>query len=251
MATFAVAEARPVFDPRELRTRARQDEQGFVLNGEKTLVALADKAELLLVAADLVGHGPHLFLVDAHAQGVSVKADRGMGLRAASLGSVRFTDVALPAAALLGEAPLARATYEEVLHRSSIAWSRWRWARRKRCSTTSIPYCNDRSAFGEPISHRQGVAFMVADIAIELEGMRLLTWRAASRAEHGLSFPREAYLARAVVRRQGHADRHQRRAAARRPRLHQGASGRALVPRPARHLADGRRRAGVSRFMLR
>jgi alkylation response protein AidB-like acyl-CoA dehydrogenase len=59
-----------------------------------------------------------------------------------------------------------------------------------------IPYCNERVAFGEPISHRQSVAFMIADIATELEGMRLLTWRAASRAEHGLPFAREAYLAR-------------------------------------------------------
>ena len=38
-----------------------------------------------------------------------------------------------------------------------------------------MPYCNERVAFGEPISHRQAVAFMIADIAIELEGMRLLT----------------------------------------------------------------------------
>ena len=42
-----------------------------------------------------------------------------------------------------------------------------------------IPYVNDRVAFGEPVSHRQGVAFKVADIAIELEGMRLATYRAA------------------------------------------------------------------------
>jgi alkylation response protein AidB-like acyl-CoA dehydrogenase len=57
-------------------------------------------------------------------------------------------------------------------------------------------YVNERVAFGEPISHRQSVAFMVADIAIELEGMRLMTYRAASRAEQGLPFTREAYLAR-------------------------------------------------------
>src|SRR3546814_18607356 len=54
-------------------------------------------------------------------------------------------------------------------------------------------------AFGEPISHRQAVAFSVADISIELEGMRLLTYRAASRAERGFSFVREAALARRLV----------------------------------------------------
>ncbi|MGC4109764.1 MAG: acyl-CoA dehydrogenase family protein [Nocardioides sp.] len=46
-----------------------------------------------------------------------------------------------------------------------------------------IPYVNDRQAFGEPISNRQGVAFAVSDIGIEVGGMRLATYRAASRAD--------------------------------------------------------------------
>jgi alkylation response protein AidB-like acyl-CoA dehydrogenase len=51
-------------------------------------------------------------------------------------------------------------------------------------------------AFGEPISNRQAVAFLVADIAIELEGMRLLVHRAASRADRGVNVERDASLAR-------------------------------------------------------
>ena len=58
-----------------------------------------------------------------------------------------------------------------------------------------IPYVNEREAFGEPISHRQAVAFMVANIGIELESMRLMVWRAAALAEAGKPFHREAYLA--------------------------------------------------------
>jgi alkylation response protein AidB-like acyl-CoA dehydrogenase len=59
-----------------------------------------------------------------------------------------------------------------------------------------VPYVNERVAFGEPVSHRQSVAFMVADLATELDGMRLATYRAASRAEQGLDFARETALAR-------------------------------------------------------
>ncbi|MEM6583389.1 MAG: acyl-CoA dehydrogenase family protein, partial [Pseudomonadota bacterium] len=59
-----------------------------------------------------------------------------------------------------------------------------------------IPYINEREAFGEPISNRQAVAFMVADIATELEGLRLMVYRAAAQAEHGLDFARSAFLAR-------------------------------------------------------
>ena len=66
-----------------------------------------------------------------------------------------------------------------------------------------IPYVNDRHAFGEPISNRQSVAFMVADIGIELEGMRLASYRAASRAEQGRSFAREVMLARTLTAEYG------------------------------------------------
>jgi alkylation response protein AidB-like acyl-CoA dehydrogenase len=58
------------------------------------------------------------------------------------------------------------------------------------------PYVKEREAFGEPIAHRQSVAFMVANIAIELQAMRLLTYKAASRAAAGKDFSREVALAR-------------------------------------------------------
>ena len=64
-------------------------------------------------------------------------------------------------------------------------------------------YVNTRVAFGEPISNRQAVAFKVADIAIELEGARLVTLRAAARAEQGRSFAREAGLARKLTAEYG------------------------------------------------
>jgi hypothetical protein len=66
-----------------------------------------------------------------------------------------------------------------------------------------IPYVNDRVAFGEPISNRQAVAFAVANIAIELDGMRLATYRAASRVDQGLSYGREIALARSLCGRHG------------------------------------------------
>jgi alkylation response protein AidB-like acyl-CoA dehydrogenase len=202
IAALAVSERRPAFEPRELRTRAQPDGDGYVLSGEKTLVPLCETAELLLVAADLHGHGPALFLCETGTAGVSVKAEPGMGVRAASLGSVRFDGVRLPHGALLGGEPGA-VKYDELLSRSAIAWSALAVGTCQAVLDYAVPYCNDRKAFGEPISNRQAVAFMVADIAVELDGMRLLTWRAASRAEHGLPFLREAYLARVLCAEKG------------------------------------------------
>ncbi|HYJ66703.1 MAG TPA: acyl-CoA dehydrogenase family protein, partial [Nocardioidaceae bacterium] len=61
----------------------------------------------------------------------------------------------------------------------------------------------ERQAFGEPIAHRQSVAFMVANIGIELEGMRLATYRAAARAEQGKDYAREVGLARRLCTEHG------------------------------------------------
>ena len=66
-----------------------------------------------------------------------------------------------------------------------------------------VPYVNERTTFGEPISHRQSVAFAVADIAVELEGMRLVTLRAAARADAGDDFGREVALARQLCATRG------------------------------------------------
>src|SRR5581483_9126631 len=66
-----------------------------------------------------------------------------------------------------------------------------------------IPYVNERKAFGEPISQRQAVAFTVSNIGIELESMRLATYRAASRVDQGLPFAREASLARRLCAERG------------------------------------------------
>jgi alkylation response protein AidB-like acyl-CoA dehydrogenase len=65
------------------------------------------------------------------------------------------------------------------------------------------PYVKQRRAFGEPIAHRQSVAFMVADIAIELQAMRLLTWKAASRAAAGKDIARDVALARKLCSDKG------------------------------------------------
>jgi alkylation response protein AidB-like acyl-CoA dehydrogenase len=66
-----------------------------------------------------------------------------------------------------------------------------------------IPYVNERIAFGEPVSHRQAVAFAVSDIAVELEGLRLVALRAAARADAEVDFAREAALARSLATDKG------------------------------------------------
>lgn len=191
-AALAILEPRPLFDPFELGTKARRTAGGFVLDGVKSLVPRASAGELFIVAAELEGRGPALFLVES--DGLSVESDPSMGLRAAGMGRLILERVRVPERALLGG---GRAdVYTECVRLSRLGWCALALGTARAVLDYVIPYVNDRVAFGEPVSHRQGVAFKVADIGIELEGMRLVTYRAASRAEQGKPFAREVALAR-------------------------------------------------------
>ncbi|MDT4938128.1 MAG: hypothetical protein QOG80_1799 [Pseudonocardiales bacterium] len=199
-AALTVLEPRPLFDPLSLRTTARRGPGGFVLDGVKSLVPRADKAELFVVGA-MLESTPALFLVESGTTGVTIESEPAMGLRAAAMGRLLLDGVAVPASALLGGAD--GESYTECIRLARLAWSALALGTGKAVLDYVIPYVNERQAFGEPISHRQAVAFMVANIGIELEGARLTTLRAASRAEQGLPYAREAALARRLTAQYG------------------------------------------------
>src|SRR5436305_9982537 len=126
-----------------------------------------------------------------------------MGVRAAGTGTLTLDGVKLPAEALLGGADPA--VYSECVQLARLGWCALALGTGQAVLDYVIPYVNERRAFGEPIAHRQAVAFMVANIAIELDGMRLATYRAASRVGQGLPFAREVALARRLAAERGMA----------------------------------------------
>jgi alkylation response protein AidB-like acyl-CoA dehydrogenase len=196
-AAIAIAEPRVLFDPFALQTRAKRTAAGdLVLDGAKSLVPRGADAELLIVGAELDG-GPCLLLVEPDATGISREAEPAMGVRGAATARVSFAGVSLPASALLGDA-------DPQVYREAVALGRLGWCALAVGTGQAVldyvsEYVNQRIAFGEPISNRQSVAFMVATIATELDGLRLATYRAASLAETGREFIREAALARALA----------------------------------------------------
>ena len=202
-AAVALLEPGPLFDPFELETKARKADGGYVLSGAKALVPRAAGAELFLVAAQLEDRGPALFIVESGTDGVGAEAEPAMGVRAAATGRLTLDDVAVPAGALIADADPA--VYAEAVQRARLGWCALAVGTAQAVLDYVIPYVNERKAFGEPISNRQAVAFGVADIAIELEGMRLTTYRAAGRADQELDFSREAGLARVLCADKGMA----------------------------------------------
>lgn len=196
-AAIALVEPGARFDPRRLKTKAAQRGDGYVLLGEKTFVPFGTEAKQLLVIAELEGQGPAAFAVDPKQAGISVTRESYMGLRPLSLGRVKLDNVEVSRESRLGggQDGQKKLDLDRILDLSRIGSAALAVGVCQAILDYTKEYCNERVAFGEPISHRQSVAFMLADMAIELDGLRLLTYRAASRAEQGLPFKREAYLA--------------------------------------------------------
>ena len=204
-AALAILEPRPLFDPLKLETTASRNGGEWVLSGAKALVARPGDCELFVVAAEAEGVGPALFVIESGAKGLSVEGEPAMGLRPAATGRLLLEDVHLPDEALLGEGAGQPKDYVDCIDRARVAWCSLAVGTAQAVLDYVIPYVNERRAFGEPISNRQAVAFAVSGIGIESDGMRLATYRAASRADRRESFGREAAIARRLCAAKGMA----------------------------------------------
>ena len=191
-AAMAMMEPGIGFDPRQPATTALlQDDGSYLIEGAKSMVAFGPEAKLLLVFADTVQDGAQCFLVSGDTAGVSFDREDYMGLRPLPLYAMTLDKVAVPASARLG----AGFDLKRILSLSRIATAALAVGTCQAVLDYVIPYVNERIAFGEPISNRQAVAFMVADMATEIEGLRLMVYRAAAQAEQGLDCTRSAFLA--------------------------------------------------------
>lgn len=200
-AALAMLEPRALFDPFELATTARRVGGGFVLDGVKSLVPRAADAELFVIAATLEDSGPALFIVEAKTDGMLVEAEPAMGIRAAATGTLKLERVEVGPGALLAEG--SPEIYADCVRLGRLGWCALAVGTAQAVLDDVIPYVKERTAFGEPVAHRQAVAFTIADIGIELEGMRLTTYRAAGLADAGKDFARETALARRICATKG------------------------------------------------
>ncbi len=192
-AALALLEPHPLADPQkpQCHGQALKDGSGWQLSGEKALVPLGPFADLLIVSAELEGLGPRLIVIKGDSDGLSAKAEPAMGLRAASLGRIVLDQITVQPADILGD----QHAFEQAVALARLGWCALAVGTCQAVLDYVIPYVNERKAFGEPVSHRQGVAFTVANMGLELDAMRLMMWRATARAEQGQSFLREAVLA--------------------------------------------------------
>ena len=195
-AALALMEPQPLFDPLAPTTAAIRDGDELVLDGVKALVPGAESAELFIVSAMLDGE-PRLVIVEPGTEGLQVEDDPAMGIRASRTARLHLEGVRVPAASLLGSSE----DHLDAVRRARLAWAAAAVGTGQAVLDQVSQYVTERTAFGEPIGHRQAVAFTVADMAIEIAALRLVVWKAAARLDRGEDASAEIAQARSLTSR--------------------------------------------------
>ncbi|MFN2641996.1 MAG: acyl-CoA dehydrogenase family protein [Actinomycetota bacterium] len=208
LGAFAVTEPQAGSDVSKLRTTAKRERDGWLLNGRKVFITNGGIADVHVVVAtvdpDLGHRGQASFLVEKGTPGLSQgKKEKKLGIRASHTAEVILEDVWVPAENLLGgdqklQAKLERARQGQSTGRASGALATFEATRpsvgaqavgiAQAALEFATQYAKERETFGRPIIEHQGVAFKLADMAMETEAARLLVWRAAWMARTGQPF---------------------------------------------------------------
>ena len=193
--TAALIEYAFDFDPNDLRTTARLQNDEYVLNGEKAFVPFAKDAESILVYTNLDGVTQG-FIVDKRTTGLIISDEREklMSLNALPLYRVRLENVKVPASSRLGG--VSGHDFEPILASMRVANAALAVGVANAAFEYSKNYAKERDVFGVKVAQKQAIAFMLAEMRTEIEAIRLLTWEAAWKLDKDKEDAYiEAYLA--------------------------------------------------------
>lgn len=190
--TAALTEPVVQFNPYRLKTTAERDGDQYILNGTKTVVPLAAEAALILVYANENG-ATQGFLVAAETPGLAVGGrERLMGVKALPTNMITLSDCRVPVENRLGGE--AGVDFRLILNHSRVALGAAAVGVARAGYEYALEYAKQRVQFDEPIAHRQSIAFMLADMATELDEARLMVWEAAWMLDQGQDASRETMV---------------------------------------------------------
>lgn len=188
-ATLAVTEPNTSWDAAGIMMPARESGAGFVLSGAKMFVPDAHLADLFVVAArtrdgSTMEDGISLFVLPRDAPGVSVRLLPSVD-ETRKLCEVRFDNVAVPRPGLLGELHRAWPALSRVMDRAAVALAAEMCGAAQRVLDITVEYAKLRVAFGKPIGSYQGVKHKCADMLVEIENAKSLTYYGAWAVDQG------------------------------------------------------------------
>ncbi|XP_035412621.1 short-chain specific acyl-CoA dehydrogenase, mitochondrial isoform X1 [Cygnus atratus] len=190
---FALSEPGNGSDAGAASTVARLDGDEWVLNGTKAWITNAWDASATVVFAttdkSLKHKGISAFLVPMPTPGLSLgKKEDKLGIRASSTANLIFEDCRIPKANLLGQLGMGFKIAMQTLDAGRIGIASQALGIAQAALDCAVDYAEKRMAFGSPITKLQAIQFKLADMAVALEGARLLTWRAAMLKDNGKPF---------------------------------------------------------------
>ena len=192
--TAALMEPKFDFDANDLETVAKADGDDYILTGKKIFVPFADKAEKMIVYANLDGVSQG-FIVPADAEGLDVgERQQLLGLNALPLFNVSLEGVRVPQGMRLGGTE--GHDFAPIIDSSRAALAAMAVGLSKAAFDYAVEYAKDRDVFGVKVAQKQSIAFMLAEMGTEIEAIRMLVWEAAWMLDEGKKeASKSAYLA--------------------------------------------------------
>ncbi|HEX6976429.1 MAG TPA: acyl-CoA dehydrogenase family protein, partial [Vicinamibacterales bacterium] len=196
---YALSEAGSGSDAFALTTRAREDGDGFVLNGRKLWITNGNEADIFLVFATInpeAGYrGITAFVVERGMAGFTVgKKEDKLGIRASSTCELVLEDCRVPKANVLGEVGKGYKTAIETLNEGRIGIGAQMIGLAKGALEHTVAYTKERKQFGKAIAEFQSVQHQIARAAVELEAAKLTVYNAARLRDAGKPFLQEAAI---------------------------------------------------------
>ncbi|HEX3942215.1 MAG TPA: acyl-CoA dehydrogenase family protein [Acidobacteriaceae bacterium] len=198
---YALSEASSGSDAFALQSRAQAEGDTFVLNGRKLWISNAAEAGVFLVFANAqpeAGHrGITAFLIERDTPGFSVgKKEDKLGIRASSTCELALNDCRVPKSNMLGALGQGYKVAMEALNDGRIGIAAQMLGLAEGAWSLALKYSKERKQFGKPIAEFQAVSFALAEMATEIEAARMLVYNAARMKMAGLTFVKEAAMAK-------------------------------------------------------
>ncbi len=190
--TSALTEPRFSFDPNDLTTKAVLKSGKYILNGHKCFVPLAAESDYILVFASENG-ATQGFIVAKNNPGLKIlEREKNMGIKALPTYEITLENCAVAKEDRLGEAK--GCDFNVLLNSSRVALAAMAVGVARAAYEYAREYAKTRVAFGEPIGSRQAIAFMLAEMAIEIDATRIMVWEAAWKLDKKQDATKEASL---------------------------------------------------------
>jgi butyryl-CoA dehydrogenase len=198
---FAVTEPGAGSDPAGAKSTAKKDGNSYILNGTKAWITSGKNADVVVATAytdkSKKHRGISTFVLEKGMPGFIVGPDEDkMGQRASDCTSLIFEDCRVPVENMLGEEGQGFIIAMTALDEGRIGVASISVGLSQACLDAAVTYAKERVQFGSPLSKFQGIRWMIADMAVQIEASRLLTFNAAAMKDRGEKFTREASMAK-------------------------------------------------------